>query len=346
MILEKDFSAINAKIQAMSAKLASDKDFINMAHKDSLEEIIDYLKNNLEIGEYFTGYENIYEVSSFLEKYREDKLKKLSHYLDSSYKEFAKFILEEYENTNIKRVLRSLQRSEDNVISKFNRELSIGDKTYNIDLDYSIPAFIEKIKDTKYYHVLKPYEDRSSDVILFYMEMNLDRLYYTDLMEASKNFSKHNKKILKEILGRKIDLLNIIWLYRSYKFYKLLPEERINFCVFAGYEFSYEDLRDLCYTEEMDKFIEKIKKSSYGFLFEGENTDLFLNRRADRYLYYLAKKYMHKNKNDIGKYLSFVLLLNFQIKDISALMESIRYNLTFDQTIKYMIRKIEEVRIW
>ncbi|MGO1580780.1 MAG: V-type ATPase subunit [Peptoniphilaceae bacterium] len=338
-----NFAAVNSKIEAMSSKLLQDEDFINLAHKDSVREILEYLKINTEIGQSLDIYDDIYEAERKMQVYKKNKLEKIKHYLVDDYKKFLNSLLTEMEISEIKKILRTLQRKE-GINDLDGDKLSLGSNSiFQVDSETTIPTFIEKLKKTKYYRVLKPYQDEKNDVILFYLEMNLDKLFYSELINISKSFNKENQKAVSNLLGRRIDLLNLIWIYRGLKNYKLLPEELINFSILGGYVFNYDALQRLCYKENVEEFIEEISKTQYAFLFEGEDMDIYMNRRSNRYLYYIAKKEISKNEFNFSKFLSYLFLLEFEIKDLSAIMESIRFNLTFEDTIKYMIRNYKEV---
>lgn len=332
------FSAVNAKIDKMYSNFLDDTDYINLAHLDNVNEIVNYLKDNSEIGELLIPHNRTDEAELSLQKYKLTQIRKLSHYLTDDYKKYINALLLEFEIADIKKVLRVLQRNEgyEDLSSKF--VIMNNDPNFKIDSSTDIPTFINSLKNTKYYRVLQSYQEEENDVILFYMEMNLDRLYYSNLVNISKGFTNDDKIAVKNILGKKIDLLNIIWIYRGLKYYKLLPEELINFCIFGGCNLKYDDLRELCYSENLDEFVNKILNTEYKFLFDATNTDIYMDRRSNRYLYYIAKKEFSKSTFTMGKLLSYIVLLDAEIKDISAIMETTRFNISFEETLKYLVR--------
>lgn len=332
------FSAINAKIDKMYSDFLKDSDYINLAHLDNIDEILNYLDDKSKIENLDISSNRTDEIELSLQRYKLAQIQKLSHYLTDDYKKYINALLLEFEIADIKKILRVLQRKEgyENLNSKF--VIMNNDPNFKIDSSTDIPTFINSLKNTKYYRVLKTYEDEENDVILFYMEMNLDRLYYSNLVDISKSFNDEDKEAVKEILGRKIDLLNIIWIYRGLNYYKLLPEELINFCILGGCKLNYDNLRKLCYSESLQDFINEILKTEYKFLFDGTNTNIYMDRRSNRYLYYKAKKEFSKSAFNMGKLLSYLVLLDAEIKDISAIMETTRFNIAFEETLKYLVR--------
>lgn len=332
------FSAVNSKIDKMYSNLLKDEDFIKLAHIDDVSNIIKYLKENSQIGDELQEHMTSSEAELNMQRYKIKQLKKMSYFMTDDYKKFANGFLYEYEIADIKKVLRVLQRKDKDYDLDSKLLVMNKDSNFKLDSDMDIPTFINKLRNTKYYKVLQSYQNEENDVILFYMEMNLDKLYYSNLVKAAKGFSDEDKICVKELLGRKIDLLNIMWIYRGVKYYKLLPEELINFCILGGCDFKYDELKGLCYLNSLDDFVNSIKKTDYNFLFEGNKTDIYMDRRSNRYLYYLAKKEFSKSTFNIGKMLSYIFLLEYEVKDIGAIMETTRFNISFEETLKYLVR--------
>ncbi|WP_138159561.1 V-type ATPase subunit [Peptoniphilus catoniae] len=341
MSFTSKFDAIDAKLSAMNAKLLKDEDFIELAHKDNLQEILNYLKDKDYYKE-LNSFDSIYEAEEKLNLSRISKIKKLIHYLSGPYKDFAKALLREFEIRDLKKIIRTIYLNED-IKDLKNRLLILEPGDLSELKGGSLESFVNSLNDSLYYKTLNPYKDIKEDVVLFYMEMNLDRLFYSELYNISKDFSKRDRENFSLIYGQRIDLLNIRWIYRGLKYYDLYREELINFSMLGGYYYNYDDLRELCYKETTEDFINEVKKSPYGFLFEGDKVDIYMDRRAGRYLYYLAKSNFTKKEGFI-KFMTFVFLLEYEVKDIEAIMESIRFNLTFAQTLQYLFRSYKEVK--
>lgn len=337
------YSAINAKIDKMYSRLLMNTDYIELCHLDTVKDIIYYLQENSEIEPWLDSHMTASECEVEMQRYKINNLKKLSHYLTDDYKKFIKAFLLQYEIADIKRILRVLQKKQG--FESLDKKILImnHDKNFKIDKDMNIPEFIGTLKKTRYYKLLRSYEDETNDVVLFYMEMNLDKYYYSNLIDISKNFSEEDRKCVKNLLGRKIDILNINWIYRGLKYYHLLPEELINFCILGGCEFGYDDLKKLCYSDNIDEFVEEIKRSEYKFLFDSSNTDIYMDRRSNRYLYYIARKEIPRNSFTIGKFLAYIFLLDYEVKDIGAIMEAIRFNISFEETLNYLVRSYGKI---
>lgn len=205
----------------------------------------------------------------------------------------------------------------------------------------NLEEFVEGLKGSIYYSILKSYAREQQQKNLFYMEMNLDRLYFNLLKSQSLKLDKEDSLLFSELLGKNIDLLNIEWIYRGIKFYHLSPEELINYVLSNGYEFNYERIKQMCYSNE-EKLKEIILSSSYDFLFDTENdVDLYMERRTERYLYYQFANTFKKGKLDILSSMAYIHLVEYEIRDIISILEAKKYELSFNEIKEYLVRKIE-----
>lgn len=343
------FAAVNTKIRALKGNLLKNSDFINLLGKDSIEEIALYLKNETNYREVLEGIdvENIHrgELEPLLKKYIVVQFEKLIHYFTDDYKKIFNTIFTRFKVEDLKVYLRAISRGED--IRKVVDFIDYPSKYGILDSEVlsssrNVEEFIENLKGTKYYDVLKPYLNEENRSQLFYMEMNLDRLYYRMLKEDAEKLDDDDRKIFEEVLGKNVDLLNIEWIYRGIKYYNLLPEELINYTLLGGYEFNYKDIKELCYLRDVEKFVEAILNTKYSFLFDTKgDVDLFMERRIERYMYFEFLKYLKMGKMDITVSAAYIHLLEYEVRDLISTIEAVRYRLDFEEARKYLIRRVE-----
>lgn len=341
---ERRFAAVNTKIRVLASNSLTDNDYINLIKKETVESQINYLRENTIYALALKDINTIQEAEIQLKKYMLTEFEKLKFFFTDDYKAFFKAILMRYEVEDLKLYLRVLQRKED--LRKISDSVLVTQSYSTIDFDNlrtasNLSDVIEKLKETPYYKALNPYKEEETSKILFYMEMNLDRLYFTNLKEKSKKLSPEDNRIFSKILGRNIDLLNIEWIYRGIKYYKLIPEELINFTLPNGFEFNYQKIKEMCYSSE-EELKKIVLKTPYKFLFDSEkDIDLYMERRIERYIYFEFLKDYRKAKLDLTLTMAFIHLLEYEIKDIISILEAKRYELGIGQTKEYLVRKIE-----
>lgn len=342
---DRRFAAINTKIRVLRSRLLNDQDYINLIEKKSVSEQVVYLRDNTVYHGLLDKIDNLNDLQQVeleLKRYIISQFNKIIRYFSDNYEGFYKALMLRYEIEDLKIYLRAIVRHEElNKKSGF-----IKDGYYNIDINkllnsLNLDEFIESLKGTMYYDVLMPYKNEDEAKIIFYMEMNLDRLYFKTLKVESQKLGSIDKKIFENILGENIDLLNIELIYRGIKFYNLLPEELINYTLPNGSEFNYNQIKEMCYSNE-EKLREIALNSKYAFLFEAEkDVDLYMDIKFKRYLYDKFTNVFRKGKLDIGISVAYIHLLEYEIKDIISILESKKYELTSQDTLEYLVREIK-----
>lgn len=341
---ERRFAAVNTKIRVLKSKLLGERDYIALMEMTSLSEQVDYLKKHtvyIDDLKDISGIEDIQEVEWELENHVIKQFDKINKFFTNEYKKLFDTLLLRYEIEDLKRYLRVLGRKED--INKYRRK-RLNKRITNFDVmvkeSSNLGEFIEKLNGTIYYKVLNPYKDEDESRIMFYMEMNLDRMYFNLLKSASDNLNKEDRESYQESLGKNIDLLNIEWIYRGIRFYNLLPEELINYTLLNGYEFNYEKLKKMSYST-LDELKDMVSSTKYNFLLEGEDdVDLHLETRRQRFFREQSLNHFKKGKLNIDLSIAYLYLLEFEVRDIITILEATNYGLTAEQTKSYLIRKI------
>lgn len=327
-----NFVAINAKIDAMYAKLLNDKDYDNLSSMASVSSAIEYLEKT-ELLKGFSLGTSISEAEEALNFFSFRELDRLTNYLTGVYRSFLLEYLREEEIDSLKKALRFLVR--DRNLSSY--DLSISGKNFDI-AGLDVKTFVEKLKGTIYYNTLKTYVDETDELILFYMEMNLDKLYFNRIYETVKSFDKENSEEFSKIFGRKIDVTNLRWIYRGSVNYRLLPEELLNFVIFGGKYLSFESLKDMCYLDNKRAYKEIVKNTPYEILFD-ENGEIVDNMsiKANRQVNDFALREFNKSHTNLGHLLSFLIIFEAQIKDIKIFMEALRLGMSKSKIYEYLV---------
>ncbi len=330
--------ALNAKISKMYSDFLVYEDFEQIAERDNVRDCLSYLKEKKFPS--IDSFSDIYEIEEFLEDYRRSQIIKLRGFLPLKYADFLKAYLERINVEKITKILRALRMNREPKVDK----LVISGKNINFN-DETFESFIDNLRDTHYYDYLKNYKSSKDEDALFSIEMNLDKFYYRNLTESIKSLSKEDVDEFKNIFGVNIDLLNIIWIYRAKKYYNIAPEEIFNFTIFGG-NYNSEKLLQLSYLDEAE-FEEEIKNSKYAVLFEAGRV-IRTGRTAKKTMYGIAKKNFRRT-DGIGKFMSFLVLLDFEIANIERILEGTRFGLSKEEKLKYMIidrEGSEEIGRW
>ena len=90
----------------------------------------------------------------------------------------------------------------------------------------------------------------------------------------------------------------------------------------------------------MEELFKITNNSVYGFLLKGEeiSTDIYMERRINRYIYYELRDLSRKSPLSIIQTIEYVWLLEFEVRDVISIIESIRYNLSSEEARKFLVK--------
>lgn len=343
------FAGVNTKIRVLKGKMLKKSDYESLITKRSVKDVAEYLKNNTDYNKVLKDVDiaKIHrgDLEVLFKKYIVINFEKILHYFTGEYRVLFRILFIRYEIEDLKLYIRGLVRGEglelarkyviySGVYSTINHDSLVTSKT--------IEGFIDNLKGTIYYDILKPFADEERSKVTFYMEMALDRFYFRKIYETIKKLDKRDQLILAELFGKNVDLLNLEWIHRGLKHYNLSPEELINYTLSGGYSLKYKDIKDLCYSKDDDELINRMLDSRYGFLFDNKETlDLFMERRIERYLFFQFIYYYRKSHMNIVSSIAYMHLVEYEMRDIISITEAIRYDLDKDDVKKYLIRRLE-----
>ena len=100
--------------------------------------------------------------------------------------------------------------------------------------------------------------------------------------------SKEDSAIIKEMLGIEADIINIFWIYRSKKFYDISNEVIKSYHVRINGKLSKKTTASLMNAADSEEYLDILKKTPYGFLFDDQN-QLFFEHNYLEYIYKIHK---------------------------------------------------------
>lgn len=342
----RKFAAVNVKVRALEGQLLRDEDYQRLLTFDHVDEVVDYLRNETWYASILPEAKkvDIIDLEGRFERNAFEKYEKLFHYFTDAYRDFFKVLLMRYEIENLKLFLRMIIRRES--LISITDHLIIP-KIYS-QLDYdkikmatTVDELSAALSGTEYQALLEYYKLEESTKLMFYMEMNLDRLYFKKLSHRTEALDKSDRLAVSEVLGRNIDMLNIQWVYRGRRYYRLLPEEILNYTLFDGKYFSYKRLKELCYMSSLEEIDNTLRQSPYGFMFgEAEHFEVLFEIWMDRHLFQIFDKLRMAHPMSIIEPMVYLHRLEYEMRDLFTIAESKRYNISSDACRQFLIRKI------
>ena len=340
-------SCVDTKIMAMKAKMLKQSDYESLIRASDVADVLSYLKKETYYGEFLKDVDTVQvhrqKIEIPLNRMKINQIEKMVHYLDGNEKVFVKMFFARSEIESLRLLIRGIARKDN--LETLASMLVYSKKYSTINFDSLCKAkdwdgFKKVLKNTEYYRILEIYKTVSIGEDLFAIEKSLERHYYDKLKWCLDHIDKKENHDLLIILRKGIDLLNLIWMYRGIKFYHLTREDLLAYSLKGGLRIKIEDLQKMAEVKDVDAFLKLVDKfEEYRFLFNHNDTnDLYMERRRERFLYFAFLKLFHKNNAGIGKIVAFVRLIEFEIKDVTSIIESKRYRMSIEETEKFLIR--------
>lgn len=343
------FAAVNTKIKAIEGDFLSVGDYKNLLQQKSVTDAARYLKNetvydevlhNIDIGQVHRSHlESIIKQKMIL------NIDSIIHYFTGNYKRFINTLYAKYEIEELKAVARAVYNGMDT--NAFRNSVFVGkyskvdeERVYNAKY---IRDIVKAFEGTAFYKYLEPLLDNNLKENLFRFEMVLDASYYEILQKEWEKLDKQDIQVLEKAQGIMADLLNLQWIYRGIKFYKLSPEELLNYSIHLGYRLSKDFVKQLCYSKSLEEFYKKAAETRYSFLFKNDGTtDIFMERRLERHMFFELRAVEKSNPMTIITTFAYIFFVEIEVRDIISVIEMIRYGIPESEAQKYLIRTFHE----
>ncbi|MDF2948758.1 MAG: H+transporting two-sector ATPase subunit [Sedimentibacter sp.] len=336
------YYALATKIATKKGRLLNKDDWNKYLDCNTVEQLTNLLKSNTEYGKAFKEVLNVNldreDLETVLLQFKTLEIENLLHYFSGPYKEFIKTVLMEAEIKDLSLILRKIARKEslEGIGNRFIHSKIYSNLNFESILSSSsVEQVISKLKGTTYFSGLSNLSNEDAVKREFHIEMKMYMALYKDLLEKAEKLKKEDQKGVREIVGLKIDLLNIQWIYRAKKYYEISPEEIFIYSLTGGTTLGYNRLKKLCFAT-LDEFIQLIKDFLRKDILKDLN-DADINVVIDTYML----NYISKNSyNNIGTALSFIYMLDIIINDLTSITEGILYKVPKEKLKGYLAYKI------
>ena len=327
-----------AKLSGMYAKRLKKSDLQELLHQNNLKSAIMILKaKNLELNELDESARRI-QIETVLDKILIADIVKIKRLLDKKDKDIFIGFIEKYKIRCIKSVFRKLYSK---TIVHYNPEgIKIWTESIFKDIDgiqnvETIDEFLGFLSNTQYKKVFENFSDNESltkNLNIFEIENEMDKIYLNKLIDISKN---KNDRLEKMIL-KKIDLMNLLWLYRIKKYYNFsedkiketfIKQEKVN---------SKLEIKQFLSLENDTEILENFQKKAY---IRKYDNSLSFEQNINIYLYKEYYKIFKSQMFDISNICAYINLIEMENTDIVRIIEGIRYGLSKEEIQKKLVTK-------
>lgn len=327
-----------AKLSGMYAKRLKKSDLQELLHQNNLKSAIMILKTkNLELNELDESARRI-QIETVLDKILIADIVKIKRLLDKKDKEIFERFIEKYKIRCIKSVFRKLYSK---TIVHYNPEsIKIWTESIFKDIDgiqnaETIAEFLGFLSKTQYKKIFENFSDDESltrNLNIFEIENEMDKIYLNKLIDISKN--KNDR--LEEMILNKIDLMNLLWLYRIKKYYNFSEDKIKEIFIKQEKDNSKLEIKQFLSLENDTEILENFQKNAYIRKYENS---LSLEQNINIYLYKEYYKIFKSQMFDISNICAYINLIEMENTDIVRIIEGIRYGLSKEEIQKKLVTK-------
>ncbi|MFW5888896.1 MAG: V-type ATPase subunit [Bacillota bacterium] len=328
-------NAIISKAKAMYSHRLKPEDYEELLKYNSIPEIVAYLKKQ---NKYQNTLNEVYD-NDIHRGQLEDLIKKSYFYNVAKIVSFIstkdrKF----YELDMIKREIEIVLSSLRSIISG-NIETSIRDlpmffkKHASFDIEevtksLTFRDLLYALKDTRYYDILRHFYQENPSMIKYTdIEHDMMAKYHTIVIKRiEKYFSGKTKRRLMDIYQTKVEIDNVIKIYRLKKFYDSPEEEIWKALITDNIRMSKKQLEELIKLKDPNDVLLKMESSQYSDFIDEEDY-VYIEYQAERIKYHLAKRYMYFSSEPAIVYTVFIFLNEIEQTNVFNIIEGIRYDI-------------------
>lgn len=310
------YAASYGRMRALKGNLISESDFERLIQAPSTNEVIAIL-GDMGYNNLLNKHESLnnHEIEHALEQNLINSYIKVFNFLHSNFFRFATVLMQQFELTNLKTILRVLansspvQTAEPFILRLGKFHVLPIDDLLNIQ---NIEECIEFLKNTPFEEsAQRAYEIYSSEENLFSMEVILELDYYNRFIDSLSSF---NDSSLYKIIGIEIDAKCISWALRFRHHYNFEPEMVFQYMVTERYKFSDSLFWSVISPDNIEDAVSAFSSSPYSKIVD--SIDLDENNVIDRIEVLLQRELYQKSRSWFSNYplRMSVLLAYFNLK--------------------------------
>ncbi|MDR1377147.1 MAG: V-type ATPase subunit [Synergistaceae bacterium] len=165
----------------------------------------------------------------------------------------------------------------------------------------------------------------------FALGMVLDRYYLDNLYAVALKLGGNEGRMMRMLVGTRVDLTNLYWLYRARRFFGMSPEESLTLIMKARYRLDFRLLTKAAFAEP-SAIAAALAETPYAQVFgASQNTasaalyEVEVARNIYKFLFAAAERVFLSGALGFQNVAAYLMLKELEVRDLVAVVEMVRY---------------------
>lgn len=338
-------NAIISKAKSIYGRRLTPADYESLMQKRSVPDIASYLRNHPNYEGVLSGIQPEYIHRGQLE----ELIKKNNFANTLRLIKFAKVKDISFYHLNlVKREIDILQELLRSMISEsFDTQVTdiphymkqhASFDIYKASHTRSIDELLSVLQKTPYHKVLYPFRGvANKDINYVEIEHAFELfLYDTTFQRIDENYRGKTRDALRTMYLTKIELGNIVKIYRLKKFYKADFSTIKRLLIHQYSRLSERKIDELIQVSDPDAILRYLDGTEFSKYIDA-NEYVYIEYFAEKIKYHLAKRYMYFSCSVPEIYAAYLLLGEIENENLTNIIEGIRYSLSEAEIRKMLI---------
>lgn len=338
-------NAIVAKAKSIYGNFLKPEDFDELVKRKSVSDVALYLKNQKNYSETLSDVQenSIHrgQLEELIKKTNFNNTLKLVKFVELQDKSFYELNIVIREIELILATIRSIiSENYEEALAEFPTFFirHAGFDITKLSQVRSYDMLLDSVQDTRFYAILKPFAEKDRNQIKYSdIENELDQCYYDCVFERiDANYRGKLKKEVETIFKTKIELSNIIKIYRLKKFYNADSATIKSSLILKHSRMSERKIDEMIALPNADLLLYYLERSEYSHYMDDDEY-VFIEYYAQKMKYNLAKRYMYFSSEAPKVYSALMILGEIERENLFNIIEGIRYELEESEIKKMLI---------
>ncbi len=337
------YSGLATKVKAMSSRLITDQEFYKLVSYPSVQDIGQYLKNHPAYQNQFSKFDNTEfhrgEIEHILRNSVYNDYLRLYRFADQEQRAFLKLYFTRYEVQVLKVCLRKIFDAKANNLD-LGKFYPFFEKHSTIRIPkVAAASTVEELEESlsnSFYKKIFQMVDPSASLTLFDYEIALDLLHFTDIWKRTNKLpSLTERKVLTETYGSQMDLLNVQWIYRSKRYYKMSADDIYDLIIPIHYRLHSHIISAMAEAGTAEEVLALLQTTCYAKYFQ--EPDIPLERVYHNILGKLYEHAVRKYPYSVACISSYLYKKELEVNRLTSVLEGIRYRLPAERILKIIM---------